>query len=44
VVNERRDGRLFLNPGECCGWVSGRSTIAMLNTDSLSAEIIDLPE
>lgn len=44
VVNERRDGKLLLNPGECCGWVNGRGTVAMLNTDSLSAEIIDLSE
>lgn len=42
IVNEVRDGRLFLNPGECCGWVSGRSTIAVLDLDSLSAEIVEL--
>lgn len=42
VVNERRDGRLLLNPGECCGWVTGRCTVALLETESLAAEIIDL--
>lgn len=42
IVNETRDGRLFLNPGECCGWVSGRCTVAVLDTDGPSAEIIEL--
>lgn len=42
IVNEVRDTRLFLNPGEGCGWVSGRSTAAILETESLSAEIIEL--
>ena len=41
-VNERRNGRLFLNPGECCGWVTGQCTAAMLDTETLSAEIINL--
>lgn len=42
VVNEKRDGKLFLNPGECCGWVTGRSTVAVLDTELLSAEIIEV--
>ena len=42
VVNERRGGVLHLNPGECCGWVSGRCTAAVLDTDTLAAEIIEL--
>jgi len=42
AASERRDGKLFLNPGECCGWVSGRCTVAILETDSLSAEIIEV--
>ncbi len=44
IVNVQREGRLFLNPGECCGWVSGRCTAAILDTESLSAEIIEVPE
>lgn len=43
VVNERRDGKLFINPGECCGWLYGRCTVAVLDTDRLSAEIIEVP-
>ena len=28
---EQRDGRLLLNPGECCGWVNERCTVALLD-------------
>lgn len=43
VVNEKRDGVLYLNPGECCGWLTGRCTAALLDTNTLSAQIIDVP-
>lgn len=43
VVQETRDGKLFLNPGECCGWVTGRCTAALLDPHHLTAEIIELP-
>lgn len=42
VVNETRDGRLLLNSGECCGWLYGRCTVAVIDTGSLSAEIIEV--
>ncbi len=42
VVNETRRGVLHLNPGEACGWVHGRCTAAILDTERLSAEIIEL--
>lgn len=42
VAKELRDGKLFLNPGECCGWLSGRCTAAILDTDSMSADIIEV--
>lgn len=42
VLNETRDGVLYLNPGENCGWVHGQSTIATLDTETLTAEIIRL--
>ncbi|MCG3180753.1 MAG: hypothetical protein BIFFINMI_03116 [Phycisphaerae bacterium] len=44
VVNEVRDGRLILNPGECCGWLTGRATVAILDTDRLAARIVTLDE
>jgi len=33
---------LLLNPGECCGWVEGRCTVAMLDLDTLDASILDV--
>lgn len=42
AVCEERQGKLFLNPGECCGWVSGRCTVAMLETETREAEIIEV--
>jgi len=38
-----RNGKtLVVNPGEVCGYLSGKSTIAVLNTDSREANIIQL--
>lgn len=38
-----KNGRLLsLNPGECGGWLSGKSTVAVLDTAALSAEIVGL--
>jgi hypothetical protein len=33
---------LIVNPGECCGYVTGRSTIAVVDTNTNEAKIIDL--
>ncbi len=44
VVNETKDGKLFLNPGECCGWVNDRCTVALLDLDAISAEIVEVHE
>lgn len=33
---------LVVNPGETCGYLSGRSTIALFDTDRRKAEIIEL--
>ena len=42
VVNEVRDGVLQLNPGECCGWLTDRCTIALLDTDAMEAQIVEV--
>lgn len=42
VVNRTEGGKLFLNPGECCGWVTGRCTVAILDTEEPSAEVCEL--
>jgi putative phosphoesterase len=36
---ERQEGRLMVNPGECCGWLSGRCTVAVIDTQTMSADI-----
>ncbi|MHA1150579.1 MAG: metallophosphoesterase [Promethearchaeota archaeon] len=43
IVNEKRDnGVLILNPGEACGYLTGRATFAIIDTMKMEAEIIDL--
>ena len=36
-------GTLIVNPGECCGRETGQATVALLETDDLSVEVINLP-
>ncbi|MCC7145986.1 MAG: metallophosphoesterase [Phycisphaeraceae bacterium] len=43
-VNEVRNGKLYLNPGECCGWVTDNCTVALLDTDGPTAQIIQVHE
>lgn len=33
---------LIVNPGECGGWLTGKSTIALLDLENLKAKIINL--
>lgn len=44
VVNETRNGKLLLNPGECCGWVHDRCTVAILDLDTVKAQIVEVHE
>jgi len=39
---EQRDGRLFVNPGECCGWVSGRASAAVVDLETAQAELFEV--
>lgn len=34
--------QIYINPGELCGYVSGKSTFAILDTEILEAEVIEL--
>ena len=38
----RKGKTLVVNPGECGGWLTGRCTVAALDTERMSAEIHDL--
>jgi putative phosphoesterase len=44
VVNETKAGKLFLNPGECCGWLTERCTVALLDVGVMKAEIVEVHE
>ncbi len=33
---------LVVNPGECCGWLTGRPTAAIVDLSSMEAEILEL--
>ncbi len=39
---ERKDKTLAINPGELCGYLTGKSTIAVLDTAKHEAKIIEL--
>ena len=36
----REGGTIVLNPGECCGWLTGTPTCAVLDTRTLRAEVL----
>ncbi len=40
---KRQTGKLLLNPGECCGWVSGRASAAILDLQTYDVEWIEIP-
>jgi putative phosphoesterase len=43
VSNEKNEkGVLIINPGELCGYLTGRSTFAIIDTATMESEIIDL--
>jgi putative phosphoesterase len=39
---ESRDGVLMLNPGETGGWLRGKTTVALLDPATLTADIVTL--
>lgn len=43
VCIQKRDGKLLVNPGECCGWVTGRATVAVLELPRGEVELIEVP-
>lgn len=44
LIRRDESGRLLINPGETSGWTFRKPTIAVLETPSLEARIIALPE
>ncbi len=39
---EKLSNCTIVNPGECCGWLTGRATMVIYDTDSRDCEVIDL--
>jgi putative phosphoesterase len=39
---EKKEKILWINPGEVCGWLTGRPTCAILDTDTMQAEVLEL--
>ncbi len=42
AVSDGTGRPLVINPGECGGWLTGRSTAAWLDTAAMEAEVLDL--
>lgn len=42
IVNKMVGDTLVVNPGECCGYLSGTATVAIIDTDKMEAEIIEI--
>ena len=41
-VIEKHERTMVINPGECCGWLTGNGTVVVLNIDEMEAELIHL--
>jgi len=41
-VIDKQGRTLVVNPGECGGWLTGKSSIALIETEKMTAEIIKL--
>ena len=40
----KQGGPMYINPGECCGWLNGKSTVVILDLKTSHAEIVNLSE
>ncbi len=41
-VIEKHERTMVINPGECCGWLTGKGTVVILNINEMEAELIYL--
>jgi putative phosphoesterase len=39
---ERKRGKILLNPGETCGYITGKKTMIFLDTDIMEPEVVEL--
>jgi len=38
----KKGAKLLINPGECCGWLTNRSTVSILDLTSLTNSLIEI--
>ena len=43
MVNRKQNGVLIVNPGELCGYLTNKSTFAIIDTETMDSEIIEIP-
>jgi putative phosphoesterase len=41
---QKKDGVLLINPGETCGYLTGRRTVALLDPAAMKAEIVEIQD
>ena len=41
-IRRTANGCLIINPGEVCGWLTGKATVALLDTDTLQVQLVEL--
>jgi len=41
-IDVRKGATLVINPGEACGWTTGRETVGILDLNMMDVEIVDL--
>ena len=42
MVNKKHNDVLIVNPGELCGYITNKPTFAIINTETMEAEIIEI--
>jgi hypothetical protein len=42
IVNKKHNDVLIVNPGELCGYITNKSTFAIIDTETMEAEIIEI--
>ncbi len=42
MVNKKHNDVLIVNPGELCGYITNKSTFAIIDTETMEAEIIEI--
>jgi len=42
MVTKKHKNVLIVNPGELCGYITNKSTFAIINTETMEADIIEI--